>query len=78
MSHELYGILRSWGEAQSVPAATLVTSFLEQNKPIFKAMAAAIEAQKRGREEEAVRLLHEMTGGALVGLGEAMKAKKKR
>lgn len=76
LSHELYGVLVAWGKVQNVAASTLVASFLEQNKPIFQAMTVAIEAQKKGKEKEALKAMAVLTGAALSHLGEAMKGKK--
>lgn len=76
ISHELHAVLMAWGKVQSVPASTLVTSFLEENKPIFKALTAAIEAQKKGKETEALKAMSVLTGKALADLGGMMQGKK--
>ncbi len=76
LSHELFAVLKAWGKASGMPASTLVASFLEENRPVFQAMAAAIEAQKKGKEVEASKAMALLTGVALSHLGEAMKGKK--
>jgi len=77
ISHELHAVLMAWGKAQNITASTLVSSFLEQNKPIFKALTAAIQAQKQGKEKEAMKAMSVLTGSALSSLGEMMQGKKK-
>lgn len=76
LSHDLFNVLKAWGKASGLPSSTMVASFLEENKPIFQAMTAAIEAQKRGKEAEAMKAMAVLTGAALSHLGEAMKGKK--
>lgn len=77
ISDELHAVLTAWGKVQGIPAATLVSSFLEENKPIFKALTAAIAAQKKGKEKEAMQAMSVLTGSALSNLGEMMQGKKK-
>lgn len=76
ITDELKAVLTAWGKAQGVPAATLVTSFLEENKPIFQALTAAIQAQKKGKEAEALKAMSVLTGKALADLGGMMQGKK--
>jgi len=76
VSHDLHGVLTKWGKVQNVPAATLVSSFLEENKPIFQALTAAVEAQKEGKEKEALKAMSVLTGKALADLGGMMQGKK--
>jgi len=70
-------VLFAWGRLQNVPVSTVVASFLEQNKPTFKAIVAALEAAKQGKEQEAMKAMAVLTGSALSQLGEAMQGKKR-
>lgn len=76
LSHDLHIALKAWAKASGTHASTVVAAFLEENKPIIQAMTAALEAQKRGKEEEAIKAMAVLTGAALSHLGEAMKGKK--
>ena len=78
ISHELHSLLHTWGKFQGVPASTVVASFLEQNKPVFKAVVAALEAAKHGKEEEAMKAMAVLTGTALTELGDMMRGRKKK
>ncbi len=77
ISHDLHSVLFAWGRLQNVPVSTVVASFLEQNKPTFKAIVAALEAAKQGKEQEAMKAMAVLTGSALSQLGEAMQGKKR-
>lgn len=76
VTHDLHAVLKRWGTAQGIAPATLVSSFLEENKPIFQGLAVALEAQKQGKEKEALKAMSVLTGTALSSLGEVMKGKK--
>lgn len=76
ISHGLHADLMAWGKVQSIPASTLVTSFLEENRPIFQALTAAVQAQKQGKEKEALKAMSVLTGKALADLGGMMQGKK--
>lgn len=77
ISHDLHSILFAWGKLQNVPASSVVAAFLEQNKPTFRAIVAALEAAKHGKEKEAMKAMAVLTGSALSQLGEVMQGKKK-
>ncbi len=76
ISDELHAVLMAWGKVQGIHATTLVSSFLEENKPIFQALTAAIQAQKKGKETEALKAMSVLTGKALADLGGMMQGKK--
>lgn len=76
ISHELHAVLKQWGKVQGLPASTLVASFLEEHRPIFKAMTEAIIAKKEGKESEAIKAMAILTGSALSNLGDAMQGKR--
>lgn len=78
LSHELHSVLKAWAKASGTHASTVVAAFLEENKPIIQAMTAAIEAQKKGKEEEAIKAMAVLTGAALSHLGEVMKGKQSK
>lgn len=77
MSHELHAVLTAWGKVQRLPASTLVSAFLEENRPIFEALTAAHRAQRQGKEAEALKAMSVLTGKALSDLGGMMQGKKK-
>lgn len=78
ISHELHSLLHTWGKLQGVPASSVTAAFLEQNRPVFKAIVAAMEAAKQGKEEEALKAMAVLTGKALTQLGDAMQGRKKK
>jgi hypothetical protein len=78
ISHDLHSLLHTWGKLQGVPASTVVAAFLEQNRPVFKAVVAALQAAKEGKEQEAMKAMAVLTGTALTQLGDAMRGRRKK